>query len=388
MRLPHARRAGLTINPLVFLLLLALIAVFVWRGWVTLDLVSRAAPNLPAGAKSAGLVGAVIGCVLGVLLCCALAGGVGLALYFMTGRSEGAANAGIGVVLLLTLGICTYTTYTLSTQPVPVAAAANARSPLSSQLDRLADQQKQMQQLNEANRRATQEMMDRARQAAQRPYSPNQPPAGITARPESPAGSPPSPPNPSEPAPPVQPTADELASAQKAKEALAPLRAEATKKAADFVARAQSAADALAKSPRAVRSDLDKRVSESAELKQQASELEDYMRSLDQRATDALKAAGLDFGAQVREQVAFSQGADAFDRAGACRVYAAFFDASLEEGQALKESAGRWRTDAAGNVTSTDAGLQGRLRLLREAVNRRARELPDARAKLTRPMGG
>lgn len=377
------RRAGLTINPFVFMLLLVLIGVACWRAWVANDILQsvNAAGAGGSQAYKAGVkMGVYLAPVLVTVLCCAVAGGVGAGLYFIFGRSEGAANLGIGLVLLIAISLYGYDTYLGATQPrtAPATATQNPGANLS----------RQMLDQMEAQRKAQQAQIDQLRErmipvpvnpssegtgtqgpaSASRP-GPNAPASGTaTPRPPLPAA-----------------VASDPEAERKAKAAIDPIRDELNAKTAAFLASANPLVDALGKPPKAIRSDLDARIKTTSEMKEKAAELETYLRSTDQRVESALKNAGIDLGEQIRNKVAFSQASDTFSKAIACGAYQRLFDAGLEETQTLRDNAGKWRFDAAGTITSTDTFLQSTLRRLREAVSSRLRDIPDAKSKLNRP---
>lgn len=373
----YSRRAGLTVNPFVFLLLLLLIALVAWQGWQLLEAAAGGSPSAYATGKKVGIV---VGCAVGVLIATAVAGGVGAGLYFMTGKSEFAANAGIGVVLLLACGVYGFSNYLIATRPTQPqqSNAATQPSPFAS-----APLRNESQEALAAQQRALREQMERTRQLALDGGAGTPAPAG---RPISPgAGSPGSPAAPTQPASPsrlVAPPAPSAEEEQTAQLALAPLEKELRDRVEAFLSDASTLSAALNAPPRALRSELEARLSSTRALKGKAAELEAFLRSVDSMAEAALKGSGLDTGGQIRQRVAFSQSVRAFDMANACDVYRRLFDAGLEETQALSENAGKWRTDAAGQITSRDRALQSRLKFLREGVLQRLRGVPEAETAL------
>lgn len=370
MAAPLTRRASLSINPLMLVLVLLLIGVLAWRCWMMLDLLQQ------TGAYTSGKrIGVIVGSVFVAALSLAVAGAVGAGAYFASDRNYGVANAGIAVVLLLTLGWFGYDTYRGATRerPIPKATASSLSQRVQDNL--------------EAQRRASEQAMQRARDAASRPPHSVTPVSPLPLQPEQPAtGVRPVPPAPAEapttrPAP-RAPTANDLEAERKAKAALAPLRDEVSAKIASFLTAATPVSESLNKPPKALRSELEARVKGCTEVKQHAAELEAFLRSIDERAERALTGAGLDFGDQVRQRMEFSRSIDTFAKANACDIYQRLFDAGLEEGQALRDNVGKWRYDGSGQITSADRSLQSRLRHLREGVSQRQRGIPEAQATL------
>lgn len=372
MNAPSLGRGGLTINPFVFLLFLVLIVLAVWQAWQLLDIAS----NAPPSAYSTGnKVGIVMGCTLGVLIATAIAGGVGAGMYFVTGRSELAANLGIGIVMLLACGAYGFSNYLIATRPPPAAANTGVQPPAPSP----TSLRNEAAELMASQQRAMREQADAVKNwrpgvGAGAPPSSTPSPRGTAAGTPVPQAPQPAPPPPS----PVSNPEEE----RKAKAALDPVRDEMNAKVTAFLAEATPLAESLAKPPKALRSDLDARASSTAALEGKADELEGYLRSIDGRAESALKAAGLDLSGQIRQKIVFAQSIDAFAKANACGAYKRLFDAGLEEAQALRDSAGQWRTDSAGQMISTDRSLQFRLKNLHESVQLRLRAIPEAQTTL------
>jgi hypothetical protein len=365
-----SRRALTSTAVLSVLLLFVLCVLIAWK--VLIDFSYVPANSLAGSARSTILTMHAFGLLIAV----GLAGGVAALAYFLTGRNERAATAGSATILFLAccafaLPLVAYYSRTYRAPSRPSAASPGGAAPSTP-----ADRAKEMQETAERQRKTMQESMDRLRQLGSQPPGtpPSTPPAGGTA------------PAASTPAAPRAPSAEELAAAEKARAALEPVRSDLSQHIADFLAKAQPFVDGLAKAPRALRSDLDKRIADAADMKQKAAELETFIHGVDARAEAALKAASLDMGEQTRHKIAFGQSINAFEKENACRTYQRFFDAGLEETQALRDAAGKWRTDANGVITCTDTSLQSRLRFLHEGVLRRSRDAAEAKAKLTNPL--
>ncbi|MFT3686014.1 MAG: hypothetical protein QM783_14020 [Phycisphaerales bacterium] len=376
------RRAGLTINPLVFLLLLVLIGIFVWRGWTMLDQLELRRPDI---AQSARLTGVLLGCTLGIVIVLAVAGAIGAGTYFAAGRSDGATNAAMSLVLLLGCGWFAYQTYLMATLPPPAPTNTATTPPTFLQPRPLRNE---AMELMEAQKAAVRQQMDALRQGQTlTPPSTNNP----TRVPQpTPSGAKPPETTPtSTPAPTRAPSQTEIDEAKAAEKALAPLREEVRTTIDAFLAEAGPLVTSLGSTPRALRSELEGRVKSTSALKGKAADLEAYFRGLDAKAEAALKAGGLDFGGQIRQKVAFSHSSGAFEAANAAAVYQRLFDAAIEEAQALKDNAGKWRYDAGNQVTSTDKSLQMRLRRLHEVVGQHLRSIPESESTLkrTKPVG-
>jgi len=369
------RRGGLTVNPLLFLLVLALIAIFIWRGWLMYDILSQHG----SGAYRAGTrMGLILGCVLWPMVCCAIAGAAGIGAYVITGRSDGAANGAIGLVLILGVGFFGYTTYALATQPLPTPAAATRPAPRT---HTAAAMTKELSDQMEAAKAAQRQQLERPREHTAAPFGgpTSTAPTSAAETPVNPAGTHLAPPLPRAPSP-GDAEADRRAAA-----ALAPVRESVRVRSAEFLAAADPLVAALSKAPRAVRSEVDKRVTECTTLKGHAGELESCFRAIDTEAEKALAAAGVDLAAQVRAKIDFSQSVDGFARAGAAGAYKRLFDTALEEAQTLQENAGKWRLDADGQLSSTDRGLQARLRHLRQVVQMGLRSVAEERRTIAKP---
>lgn len=398
----HSRPAWASTATLTLVLAAGLCALIAWKLAIRFS-------HIPANYPGAAALRSkdITSHITIVLFALAVAGGVSALAYFLSGRRERPATVASACVMLLAIGVFATQLvmyYAGYQRPAPAAAgvggSGSGQTPgagvagVRDQMEAMAERQRQdlerTRQMAEANRQAGIDEMNRLRDAARNaspqrsPTNPPSPNAPLTQPTPSPRPSATAPANGDPPAPlPLRtPAADEAEAARKAKAALDPVREEIQSRATAFLTEADVLVDALAKPPRAVRSELDKRAKDAADLIQKANALESYFRSIDDRVERALKDAGLDTGDQIRQGMAFRQSLDTFGKASACGSYQRLFEAASDEAEALKESAGRWNYDASGQVTSKDFSLQSKLRHLREGVSTYRRGIARARATI------
>ncbi len=333
-------RSGFSISPLIILLVLALAGLLAWRGSV---MVSRIPPRGSMGHRPGYSIGVVVGNVALGLVCVAVAGGVGLFAYFVSRKSEAAANAAIAGTLLLPIGLFSYQGVRVLTREEPPTTGTRAMEPPAEML--------------------------RPR-AAPKPSTPTRPPPPVVPeeasrpepreRPEEKARVAPARPIPrtGEFAEVARFVVEEAGAGQVALLTLAAsLQAEVDALEASVRMRVEDDV----KTPRPHRGELRKRKERFEALGGQARVLASRLDALGEEAAAALSDAGLGQAEAERTGVHYAGMARAIVRRSACDDIARFADDGAEQSDALDVGYGQWKVGAGGGVETDDFALRARV---------------------------
>lgn len=397
-----------TISSLVVLLLVVAIALLIWRAYL---IYQGAAASSAAVAGNPQVTGYLIGALLGsVVLCVVVTAAIGVAAYFIAGKSQNAANGAMDVVLLLAILLYGFQIYAWFNSPryaaiqqaqangAPTGTSGPSSGGPSNGVDTLADRMKaandrnkaqmdaaakRSQEQMEAQRKAAaeqaqrmREQMDAARQGRP-PTTPQPSPAPILPSPNGPTTTPRT-----TPAPPRQaPVTEED---PKVAAALAAVRRNADGRVDPVTALADELLLACKKAPEASFSAIDDRLRKLKSLRQSSTDLGRWLRDFDKSTDKALADAGIDSSTAMGPRIRFTGDYRASSRAMVCDQLIRFCDEAIEEAELLRGKIGKWRLGGDGKIDTKDRDLESKARMLRMRID----SASDQRVRMVDQLNG
>lgn len=331
-------------------LVVLLLGLAAWKLWVQLDLVDQraaqagrdAADFFVKQARSKVWTGA-IGLVL---ISLAIAGGVGAACYFLSGRRPAAAQIGMAAPLALVVASLTYQAFTFATGTPPVSVAQTPAAPTPAPPS-----------------------PPTVPVPAAPPGRPAPPPAPspVPSRPPSTSTSPApakAPEPPAEPEALARPASGSVEDVQAwlrlrnpaAAAALVPLTDALSKDLSTLADRGDEAVKRLAIKGRPSNKALDERIDLAREGKAAAMAAETRLSSLHEEAEALLKAAGIGDAPFIAHDVSFRLASGG--RRIAPGQYREFFDALLTHSTLLRENGSKWTVAKDGTIEAKDTKLR------------------------------
>ncbi len=339
-------------------LVVLLFGLAAWKLWVQLDLVDQraaqtgrdAADFFVKQARSKVWTGA-IGLVL---ISLAIAGGVGAACYFLSGRRPAAAQIGLAAPLALVVASLTYQAFTFATGAPPVSVAQTPAAPTP------APPPPPAVPVPAAPPGRT------APPPAPSP-APSHVPSRPPSRPPSPSTSPApakAPQPPAEPEAPARPASGSVEDVQAwlrlrnpaAAAALVPLTDALSKDLSTLADRADEAAKALAIKGRPSNKALDERIDLAREGKAAATSVAARIDGLHAEVERLLNAAGISDAPFIAHDASFHLASAG--RRIAPGQYVAFFDALLTHSTLLRENGSKWTVAKDGTIETKDSQLR------------------------------
>ena len=382
-----------TVSSLAVLLLVVAIALLIWRAYL---IYQGAAASSAAVSGNPNVMGYLIGGLIGsVVLCVLVTAGIGVAAYFIGGKSQNAANGAMDVVLLLAILLYGFQIYAWFNSPRyaaiqqaqanggPSGAGGPTNGGPANGIDTLADRMKaandrnktqldaatkRSQEQMEAQRRAAEEQSQRMREqmeAARQgrpPTAPRPSPMPIQPNPNGPTTSPRTTP----PPPRRSPVTDED---PKVAAAIDALRKDADGRVEPVSALAEEMLLACRKAPEASFSAIDDRLKKLKSLRQSSTDLRRWLGDLDKATDKALTDAGVDSSSTMGPRIRFTGDYRATSRAMVCDQISRFCDEAIEEAELLRGKIGKWRLSGDGNVDTKDRDLESKARSLRMRID-------------------
>ncbi len=352
----HRRRGG-ALPGLLALLVLLLLGLAAWKLWVQLDLLDQRAVETGRNASDFFVKQARgkiwTGAIGLVLISLAIAGGVGAACYFLSGRRAAAAQIGMAVPLALVVASLTYQAFTFATGPAPAATAQTPEPPAP--LATRPTPPAAPPQGAPPPRAAT--PPPPARPAASPSPSPSPTPSPVPAQAPAPA-------RPADPEPPARPASGSVEDVQAwlslrnpaAAAALVPLTDALAKDLKTLADRADEAAKALAIKGRPSNKALDERIDLAREGKAAATSVAARIDGLHAEVERLLKAAGIGDASFIAHDASFHLASAG--RRIAPGQYVAFFDALLTHSTLLRENGSKWTVAKDGTIETKDSQLR------------------------------
>lgn len=367
-------RRAFSISPLVVLLVAALVALVAWRAYVRIDHIPA---NYPGAAQLKSKT--ISNSVVTVLFIVALAGGVGAAAYFAAKKSDRAANAGIGVVLLLGVGVFAYQAYNyLANGRGATGSTPQVVSDQRSAAERLADSTQAAQQRMQANTDRMREEMSRMQERAREAATPMQAPPST---PSGPAATPPTPATPARPAspPPARPAAPAVDRTPNPaiEQTLDSLTKELDSQTEAYTAMVNRFMESVQRSPQRSMPVMDQRRADAKALKAAGKLLAERFRGLSEEAQKRLEDAGLSSHEATSERIRYEVKVRAMSRAMACGELDRLCDNVKEECDLLHQSYNNWKYDSKGALSSNDRMLEAKARSIRSQIESGLRRAED-----------
>jgi hypothetical protein len=339
-------------------LVVLLLGLAAWKLWVQLDLVDQRAAQVGRDATDFFVKQARskvwTGAIGLVLISLAIAGGVGAACYFLSGRRPAAAQIGMAAPLALVVASLTYQAFTFATGAPPVSVAQTPAAPTPAPPS-----------------------PPTAPLPAAPPGRPAPPPAPspapsqvlspVPSRPQSPSTSPApakAPEPPAEPEAPARPASGSVEDVQAwlrlrnsaAAAALVPLTDALSKDLSTLAERGDEAIKSLAMKGRPSNKALDQRRDLAREGKVAAMAAETRLSSLHEEAEALLKAAGISEASFIAHDASFHLASGG--RRIAPGQYREFFDALLTHSTLLRENGSKWTVAKDGTIEARDTKLR------------------------------
>lgn len=394
LEMMKTHRGMVSISPLVLLLAVILAGLIGWKTTVQLGVIAK--QQAAGGAFTSDFFVSkqrskvITTNVTAFLICLAIAGGVGAACYFVFGKSDTAANIGVGAPLLLAVGLFAFQAFryvTASPTGPPVAAGTGG---VQSQLGGAPVDQvhtppppivQRPQPVTVPPRRD-----GNSTPAAQPGVSQPQPPPPNVQAPAPVPTPAPEPPTRVMPGGPEFTPAAEYAGGD-SEAAVAALRDLGSALDA-AIGEVQADLEALAKDaanpPRHERGALKARRERAQALKNKADGLESRLKGAQDAAEGKLREAGLSEFDARRASMEFANITRCMARSFACAELSRLAGNVLEETTLLEENFAKWKLNAAKEVESQNRMLESKARsarfMIRSGLEQRERTLDRLRA--------
>ncbi len=400
-----------TISSLAVLLLVVAIALLIWRAYLIYQGAAASSANV---AGNPNVTGYLIGGLLGsIVLCVGITAGIGVAAYFISGKSHNAANGAMDVVLLLAILLYGVQIYAWLNSPryaaiqqaqagggAPGTSGSSNGGP-SNGVDTLADRMKAANERNKAQSDAalkrSQEQMEAQRKAAaeqaqrmreqmdalrqNRPPTAPQPTPRPTPSPNQPSPNGPATSPRTTPPPRRAPATEEE---PKVAAALAAVRKDADGRVDPVAALADDLLLACKKAPEASFSAIDDRLKKLKSLRQTSTDLRRWLGDFDKTTDKALIDAGIDSSAAMGPRIRFTSEYRATSRAMVCDQIIRFCDETIEEAELLRGKIGKWRLGGDGKIDTKDRDLESKARMLRMRID----STTDQRVRMVDQLNG